>query len=142
MNKKTLERLALAEKIVELRKLGYTNQEIMNELKTSYSTVFNALKSAGLKPIRKNQADKLKRTEKVNMLRSQGLTNAQISEKIGIHEFSVSRIADKSKYNKDTAIRQEKINKILELKKQGFTRKEVANMLDFEYKFVWRHWNK
>lgn len=142
MNKKTIERLALAEKIVELRRLGYTNHEIMNELKTSYSTVFNALKSAGLKPIRKNQAAKLKRAEKVNIMRSQGLTNAKIAEKLGIHEFSVSRIADKSKHKEDLAIRQEKINKISELKKQGFSRKEVANMLDFEYKFVWRHWNK
>ena len=142
MNKNTLKRLALAAKIVELRQLGYTNHQIIEQLNTSYMTVYNALKNEGLRPLRKNQVEKTNRVQKIEALRNEGLSNVQIAEIMNLHPGTVSRLGSNLKAISEKDIRQGKINKISELKKKGFTRKEVANMLDFEYKFVWRHWHK
>lgn len=142
MNKNTIKRIALAEKIVELRQLGYTNHQIIEQLNTSYMTVFNALKNAGLKPLRKNQVEKTNRIQQIENLRQKGLSNVQIGEKMGLHPGTVSRLSKNLKPTQNDDNRKKMIDLILEYKKKGFTRKEVANMLNYEYKFVWRHWNK
>jgi DNA-binding CsgD family transcriptional regulator len=142
MNKNTIKRIALAEKIVELRRLGYTNHQIIEQLNTSYMTVYNALKNEGLKPLRKNQVEKTNRVQRIDTLRNEGLSNVQIGEIMNLHPGTVSRLSSNLKTISEKDIRQQKIDKILELKRKGFSRKEVANMLDFEYKFVWRHWHK
>ena len=142
MNKNTLKRIALAEKIVELRKLGYTNHQIIEQLNTSYMTVYNALKNEGLKPLRKNQVERTDRIDRIEELKNKGLSNVEIGEMMKIHPGTVSRLGSNLKAISEKKIRQEKIDKILELKSKGFSRKEVANMMNYEYKFVWRNWNK
>lgn len=142
MNKNTIKRIALAEKIVELRKLGYTNHQIIEQLNTSYMPVFNALKNAGLKPLRKNQLDKTNRVQQIEYLRERGLSNVQIGEKMGLHPGTVSRLSKGLKPTQDKENRKKMIDSILEYKKKGFSRKEVANILECDYKFVWRYWNK
>lgn len=142
MNKNTIKRIALAEKIVELRQLGYTNQQIIEKLNTSYMPVFNALKNAGLKPLRKNQLDKTNRIEQIEKLRNRGLSNVQIGEKMGLHPVTVSRLSKDLKPTQENEERKKMIDSISEYKKKGFSRKEAAELLDCDYKFVWRYWNK
>lgn len=138
MNKKTLERLALAEKIVELRRLGYTTPQIITELKTSYSTVYNAFKSAGLKPIKKNQYEKMNRIKKIAELKEQGFSAPQIGERLNLHPVTVNRLVKTS----DTASpdgpalkpqqieKIKRVEKIIELKKEGFSGAKIAKMLN------------
>lgn len=142
MNKNTIKRIALAEKIVELRQLGYTNHQIIEQLNTSYMTVFNALKNAGLKPLRKNQLDKTNRIQQIENLRSKGLSNVQIGEKMGLHPGTVSRLSKGLRPTQDKEDRGKMIDSILEYKKKGFSRKEVGKMLELPYYTVARYWNK
>lgn len=138
MNKKTLERLALAEKIVELRRLGYTNPQIITELRTSYSTVYNALKSAELKPIKKNQYEKMNRIKKITELKEQGFSAPEIGEKLNLHPVTVNRLVKTSDIaNPDEPVLKpqqiekiKRVEKIIELKKEGFSGTKIAKMLN------------
>jgi len=87
------ERKKLHEKIVELRKKGFTQQKIADEVGLSQPAVAKILSKTGNST---NSNERLERNKQIFALRDQGLTQEQIAKKVGISRQAVAKILAKN----------------------------------------------
>ena len=126
------------QKIVELRKNGFTQQQIADEVGCHVDTVANVLKK--YKPeIKQETAENTGDIKKLKIIKpvrkdveeltiklyKQGYKQKEIAKKLGVAESTVSDILKPYKSKKS-----ERNQTIIELSQQGYTQQQIANMVD------------
>lgn len=126
------------QKIVELRKNGFTQQQIADEVGCHVDTVANVLKK--YKPeIKQETAENTGDIKKLKLIKpmrkdveeltiklyKQGYKQKEVAKKLGVAESTVSDILKPYKSKKS-----ERNQTIIELSQQGYTQQQIADMVD------------
>ena len=93
MKEETVRKEALIPEILEMKKQGFTNEEIHFELDISRHFITKVLKENGLSHMRGSSFHFEERNNEIVELLKQGLTQKAIAEKFGIGRSSVSAIS-------------------------------------------------